>query len=206
MAPALQAAVEPMPVDVTRFYPGGERHKARLLFVGRLNAQKGLHVLLEALTISGSNASLDVVGNGPDRAALEARARSLGISARTFFHGELSRDNLIPLYRAATALIIPSEDEGLGLVAVEAQLCETPVIAFRSGGLPDVVVDGETGVLTPPGDARALAAAMDALLAHADRGVALGGAGRRAALARFSSDVVAARFRAVYERAGAHVG
>jgi len=104
----------------------------------------------------------------------------------------------VPLYREAAAVVIPSEDEGLGLVAVEAQLCGAPVIAFRSGGLTDVVEDGRTGTLTPPGDARALAAAMDAMLARADRGASLGHAGRDAALARFSPGVVARHYASIY--------
>jgi glycosyltransferase involved in cell wall biosynthesis len=168
--------------------------------VGRLNAQKGIGVLLEALAKANSGASLDVVGDGPDRASLEARAAELGISSRLSFHGARSQEELVPLYRAATAVIIPSEGEGLGLVAVEAHLCETPVIAFRSGGLADVVSDGNTGLLTPPGDVRALSAAMESLLARPDRGAALGRAGRLAALARFTPTVVAARYRAIYDR------
>jgi glycosyltransferase involved in cell wall biosynthesis len=204
MAPELKATVEPMPVNVELFTPGGERQRARFLFVGRLNAQKGVDLLLEALAMSASGAALDVVGNGPDRAAIETRAARLGIASRLTFHGERSQEQLAPLYRAATAVVIPSEREGLGLVAVEALLCETPVIAFRSGGLTDVVTDGETGYLTPPGDVRALSAAMDALLARADRGTALGRAGRVTALGRFSPDVVAARYRTIYERVVSH--
>ena len=72
------------------------------------------------------------------------------------------------------------------------------MIAFRSGGLTDAVTDGVTGLLTPPGDARALAAAMDGLLARADRGGALGKAGRDAALARFSPNVVASHYASIY--------
>jgi glycosyltransferase involved in cell wall biosynthesis len=200
MAPSLEAAVEPMPVNVELFTPAGARHSSRFLFVGRLNAQKGIGVLLEALAKANSGASLDVVGDGPDRASLEARAAELGISSRLSFHGARSQEELVPLYRAATAVIIPSEGEGLGLVAVEAHLCETPVIAFRSGGLADVVSDGNTGLLTPPGDVRALSAAMESLLARPDRGAALGRAGRLAALARFTPTVVAARYRAIYDR------
>ena len=204
MAPNLRATVEPMPVSVELFTPGGERQRARFLFVGRLNAQKGVDLLLEALAASASGARLDLVGDGPDRAALEALATRLGIASRLTFHGERPQEQLASLYRAATAVVIPSEREGLGLVAVEAHLCETPVVAFRSGGLTDVVTDGQTGYLTPPGDVRALSAAMDALLTRADRGAALGRAGRIAALGHFSPDVVAARYRAIYERVVSH--
>jgi glycosyltransferase involved in cell wall biosynthesis len=84
-------------------------------------------------------------------------------------------------------------------VAVEAQLCATPVIAFRSGGLPDVVSDGVSGLLTPPGDVRALAAAMDAVLARPDTGASMGRAGREAALERFSPAVAASHYQTIYE-------
>jgi glycosyltransferase involved in cell wall biosynthesis len=204
MAAGLNVAVEPMPVNVELFSPlagatAGSRSPDRFLFVGRLNEQKGIALLLQALAASGSGASLDVVGDGDGRAALESIARTLGVAGRVRWLGAQLQEQLVPLYRAATAVVIPSEGEGLGLVAVEAQLCETPVIAFRSGGLPDVVSDGATGLLTPPGDVGALAAAMDAVLARDDRGASLGRAGRDAALARFSPNVVASHYAAIYE-------
>lgn len=202
MADGLSVKVEPMPVNVALFAPapnGIARSEQRFLFVGRLNTQKGIGLLLQALAATTAGASLDVIGDGDDRAALEATAKQLGIAARVRWHGAQSQEQLVPLYRAAAAVVIPSENEGLGLVAVEAQLCEAPVIAFRSGGLTDVIIDGVTGVFTPPGDVLALASAMDAVLARSDRGRSLGKAGRDAALARFSPSVVASRYASIYE-------
>ncbi len=200
MAGGLKVQVEPMPVDIALFSPGAAatRSSDRFLFVGRLNEQKGIALLLRALAATTSGASLDVVGDGDDRIALEAGARTLGLGARVRWLGAQTQEQLVPLYRGATAVVIPSEGEGLGLVAVEAQLCETPVIAFRSGGLSDVITDGSTGMLTPAGDIDALAAAMDALIARADKGGALGRAGREAALAHFSPDVVARHYASIY--------
>ncbi len=201
MSRGLKVSVEPMPVDVELFTPaGGVRAANRFLFVGRLNAQKGIALLLEALAATHGGAALDVVGDGGDRAALEARAAALGLAGRVRWHGVQPQEQLVPLYRSATAVVIPSEGEGLGLVAVEAQLCEAPVIAFRSGGLTDVVAEGITGLLTPPGDVRALAATMDSLLARGDQGAEFGRAGRRAALGRFSPEIVASRYSSIYER------
>jgi glycosyltransferase involved in cell wall biosynthesis len=200
MAPRANIAIEPMPVDVDLFSPGAvTRAPDRFLFVGRLNAQKGIALLLHALAVTDSVASLDVVGDGPDRAELESSARTLGLAGRVRWLGALSQEQLAPLYRTTAAVVIPSESEGLGLVAVEAQLCETPVVAFRSGGLPDVVNDGVTGLLTPARDVRALAAAMDGVLARADRGASLGRAGRQAALARFAPVVAAAHYQSIYD-------
>lgn len=200
MAPGLDAWVEPMPVDTTLFTPAWAHEPSRFLFVGRLNAQKGVMTLLKALASSATGASLDVVGGG-DRVAVDQLIGQLGLGERVTVHGPLRQEQLVPLYQSATATVVPSENEGLGLVAVESMLCETPVIAFRSGGLTDVVIDGETGVLTPPGDVAALAAAMDAIVRDANRAAALGRAGRLAALARFGPATVASRYRGIYERA-----
>jgi glycosyltransferase involved in cell wall biosynthesis len=205
MAPGLEVRVEPMPVDVTLFTPAGDRQRARFLYVGRLNTQKGIAGLIEALAETSSGGALDIVGDGPARASLERRAAALGITNRITWHGSLPQAALVTLYRKATAVVIPSEHEGLGLVAVEAHLCEAPVIAFRSGGLTDVVLDGATGLLAPPGDTHALAHAMDSLMSMPDRGATLGRAGRVGALARFAPAAVAARYQQIYAGAANHV-
>jgi glycosyltransferase involved in cell wall biosynthesis len=190
-----------MPAATDLFFPGDVRDQSRLLFVGRLNAQKGIHLLLRAVTEMRRQPTLDVVGDGPDRAALRALAASLGITDRVVWHGTLPQDRLPPLYRRAAALVVPSRDEGLGLVAVEAQLCETPVVAFASGGLRDVVDDGTTGVLVKEFTAGALARAVDALLESLPRALELGKAGRRAALAVFAPDAAARSYAAIYRNA-----
>ena len=86
-------------------------------------------------------------------------------------------------------------------MAAEALLCETPVIAFASGGLTDLIRDGETGVLVPAGDVTALARATDDVLSRPDRGAPLGIAGRRATLATFGAQAVAGRYAAIYREA-----
>jgi glycosyltransferase involved in cell wall biosynthesis len=91
--------------------------------------------------------------------------------------------------------------EGLGLVAVEAQLCGTPVVAFDSGGLPDVVQHDRTGILVENVDAGALAAALSSLMQRPDRGAALGAAGRLHALATFAPESVARRYADIYRSA-----
>lgn len=193
--------VAPMPVATDIFSPGGARASDRLLFVGRLNAQKGLEFALRALAAMRHPVSLDVIGDGDDRATLEALAASLGVAEHVRWHGALPQPRLVEFYRSATALVVPSLEEGLGLVAVEGQLCETPVVAFASGGLPDVVQDGRTGVLVPPGDAGALTRALDDLLDRPDRGAALGAAGRLHALATFAPESVARRYAGIYRNA-----
>lgn len=194
--------VAPMPVATDLFSPDGVGRGNRLLFVGRLNKQKGMELLLHALSrMSDAAPGLDVVGDGEDRAQLEQLAAGLGIAERVAWHGALPQTQLPAFYRRAAALVVPSVDEGLGLVAVEAQLCATPVVAFASGGLTDVVQDDRTGVLVRDVDAGALAAALTSLIARPDRGAALGAAGRLHALATFAPESVARRYADVYKSA-----
>ena len=198
MAPDSNPIVSPMPVATHLFTPGGTRHARRLLFVGRLNAQKGIALLLDALAAMREPAELDVIGDGTDREALREQAARLGIGSRVHWHGALPQPRLLDFYRAATALVVPSREEGFGLVAVEAQLCETPVVAFASGGLSDTIDDGATGYLIPPGDATALASTLDLVVASEGRHE-VGKAGRQSALAQFAPDSVARRYRKLYD-------
>lgn len=193
--------VSPMPAATELFTPGGARAADRLLFVGRLNAQKGIELLLRALAAMRTRPQLDVVGDGPDAESMRALASSLGIADLVTWHGALPQTALPDPYRRAAALVVPSRDEGLGLVAVEAQLCETPVIAFDSGGLRDIIEHGATGILVRDFSADALARATDELLGSPDHAAALGAAGRRAALAVFSPDAVARSYDAIYRAA-----
>ena len=192
------ATVAPMPVATDLFSPGGERDTDRLLFVGRLTAQKGIGPLLDAIARMKHRVSLDVVGDGALGPELAERARALGVADRIHWLGSLPQPRLVELYRRASALVVPSTDEGLGLVAVEAQLCETPVVGFESGGLTDTVQHDRTGMLVPPGNVDALAAALDGLLDRPDRGSDLGRAGRMVALAGFAPESAARRYAGIY--------
>jgi glycosyltransferase involved in cell wall biosynthesis len=191
--------VAPMPVATELFAASaGAPRQRRLLFVGRLMPQKGIDLLIDALAALPDDIGLDVVGDGPDRAALEARALAAGVGTRVRFHGAVKQFELAAFYRRALALVVPSSEEGLGLVAVEAQLCETPVVAFDSGGLPDVIQHDRTGILVRERSASALAAAVQSLLARDDQGAALGAAGRLHALATFAPESVAKRYADIY--------
>lgn len=193
----------PMPAATHLFAPEAAepRSSDRMLFVGRLNAQKGIGDLLQSLGRSRNAWSLDVIGDGTDRRALEQRAIELGVAARVRWHGHLAQQALAPFYRAAAAVVIPSTDEGLGLVGVEASLCETPVIAYASGGLTDVVRDGDTGWLVPVGDIAALAHAIDGVVERPAKARAAGQAARQFALSRYAPEAVGAQYRALYDAA-----
>jgi glycosyltransferase involved in cell wall biosynthesis len=190
--------IAPMPVATELFSPKGTREKGRILFVGRLNNQKGLEHLLHALSDMKNVSVLDVVGDGPARATLEALAAERGVAAKVRWHGHLKQPDLAALYQKASALVVPSTDEGLGMVAIEALLCETPVIAFDSGGLRDIVQHDKTGVMVAPGDRKALAASVDAVLANDDRARDLGKAGRLYALSTFAPESAARKYADIY--------
>lgn len=191
--------VAPMPADTSVFTPGGDRTRERILFVGRLTEQKGILDAVEALArVRRPDAVLDVIGDGPLRPVLRQRVADLGLGDRVQLHAAMSPRELAAMYRRAAALVVPSSGEGLGLVAVEAQLCETPVVAYDSGGLPDVVQDDVSGLLVRTGDVDALAAATERLLDDRSRARRLGASGRERALARFAPEAAARAYASIY--------
>jgi glycosyltransferase involved in cell wall biosynthesis len=152
-------------VDHHRYRVGATARSARPLavFVGRIEAYKRLDVLLRALVrvrAGGVDARVVVVGIGPDLPRVRALAGELGVGPHVEFTGFVDEDEKIRWLQAAHVCVQPSEKEGWGLTVIEANACGTPVIAADAPGLRDSVRDGETGVLVPPGDADALAAAM----------------------------------------------
>jgi len=133
---------------------------ARLLaFAGRLGPQKSLEVALEAVA-AVPGVTLAIAGDGPDRDSLERRARELGLAERARFLGSVPRDGVLRLFRAADAALLSSSWENFPHTVVEALAVGTPVVSTAVGGVPEVVADGENGLLVPPGDPAALAAAI----------------------------------------------
>jgi glycosyltransferase involved in cell wall biosynthesis len=200
LVPGVHPVVAPMPVATELFSPAKKLEGMRLLFVGRLNQQKGVTQLLRALAAMKSQPTLDIVGDGPDRDKLEKEALALGVAERVKWHGQLPQAALAPMYQQASAVVVPSIEEGLGLVAVEALLCETPVVAFDSGGLRDVIQHEKTGLLVKPNDPAELARTLDNLLARDGSGSDLGRAGRLYALSAFAPESAARRYAEIYRQ------
>jgi glycosyltransferase involved in cell wall biosynthesis len=202
---ARPVAVAPMPVDDLAFSPGpGGQPRDELLFVGRLDRQKGAEVAVAALArLTGPAAALPlrIVGAGPEEPALRRLAGELGVAGRVRWDGQLSQAELAGRYRRAAALVVPGRDEGLGLVAVEGQLSGAPVVAAASGGLLDVVADGRTGRTFPPGSPDALARTVEAVLADPDGSARMALAARERAAARFGTAGAAKAYAAVYAEA-----
>lgn len=181
-------------------------HGARvLLAVCRLAEQKGVDVAVRALAAvrrEHPEAVLVVLGEGPERAALERLAADLDVAEAVFLPGRAG--DVAEWLRRAELLVHPVRWEGFGLALLEAMLAERAVVASAVSSAPEIVVEGETGLLVPPNDPTALAAAIARLLS--DRVVAerLGSAGLARARSEFSVERMAHRTLAVYERAANH--
>jgi glycosyltransferase involved in cell wall biosynthesis len=174
----------------------------RLLCVGRLIPIKGHIVLLRAFAQARRQVSslrLDIAGRGPLEPALRALTKELGIEDAVRFLGYVA-----PIQRAiedAAAVVVPSMGEGFGMVALEAMERARPVVAAEIGGLGELVEDGVTGYLVPPGEAEPLADAIVAVASNLPRAAAMGEAGRRRALEEFLQDRCTDRTEALYQQA-----
>ena len=169
---------EPWGVNPPDEVPDGARV---LVAIARLAPQKGIDVAVRALTTLPEDTVLVVLGEGPERVPLEALAQELGVASRFFLPGRVP--DVSAWLRRATVLVHPARWEGFGLGVLEAMLAGLPVVASGVSSLPELVVDGETGVLVRPDDPSALALGVARALDEAPR---LGAAGRERACREFS--------------------
>jgi glycosyltransferase involved in cell wall biosynthesis len=143
--------------------------KPRVLFVGRLAPQKGVRTLVEAAgLLKHPSAQVLLVGDGPEQLALEREAKRIGVGDRLRFEGFVAHERLPAVLAHADLLVLPSLYEELGTVLLEAMQAGLPVVASKTGGIPDVIEDGVNGMLVAPGDPEALARAIDRLVADRD--------------------------------------
>jgi 1,2-diacylglycerol 3-alpha-glucosyltransferase len=202
--------VLPTGVDLDRFRPDN-RTAARqvlglaaddpvLLYVGRLDREKNLEFLLDAVArVDVPRIRLLLVGRGTQASALRARAVALGLEKRVEFRGGSPPEGLPVYYHAADVFVFASKTETQGLAVLEAMACGLPVVAVRASGVEEVVVEGVSGLLVPE-DRGAFAAAVSQVLADAHLGAKLAIGGREAALPLSSTSLVA-RLVAAYQRA-----
>ncbi|MBV9451884.1 MAG: glycogen synthase [Streptosporangiaceae bacterium] len=177
-----------------------------VIFVGRITRQKGLPVLLRAAATLDPAAQLVICAGQPDTPELLAEVTELVNGLRETRSGVmwlprmLAQREVIQLLTHATVFACPSLYEPLGIVNLEAMGCGTAVVASRTGGIPEVVADGVTGLLVPPDDESALAAALNELIRDPARATAMGQAGRERAVAEFAWSAVAAQTAALYTK------
>ena len=172
-------------VDTTEFAPrppprvGDEPFE--IVCVGRLTPAKGQHVLLDAVRLlvdRGRPVRLRVIGDGVDRASLEAHTRALGIDDHVVFEGAVNQDHIRALYARASAFCIPSFAEGIPVVLMEAMAMEIPCVTTRITGIPELITDGFDGLLVPPSNTEALAEALASLIDDAEQAAEMGRRGR----------------------------
>ncbi|MEL6643262.1 MAG: glycosyltransferase family 4 protein [Pseudomonadota bacterium] len=182
-------------------YEAGDRDSdgCHLVFVGRVTAVKGLRVLLEAFGhVAGDHSGLrlTIVGDGDDREVLEDMARPLGDAV--YFTGYLSQAEVAETLATADALVLPSFAEGVPVVLMEAMASGRPVIATRVAGVSELVEDGVSGFLAPPGDATGFADRIVQLASNPDLRKRMGQAGREKVLAEFDIRKEAARIAKLF--------
>lgn len=167
--------------------------------VARLHPVKGHEVFLEAAKEISSEfpaARFFVIGCGTHRPVLENLTTRLKIQDMVVFTG--FRQDVADIMAALDVVVVPSFSEGFGLTAVEAMAMGKPVLATRVGGLPEIITDGENGLLAPPGDPGALAGGLRFLLRRPDKAAALAAAGRRTVEEKFSAEVMAEKTAELY--------
>ena len=173
----------------TRRYLGIAEERFAVGWVGRMTAVKRGEDVLEGFRLlrgRGVDATLCLVGDGPDRPQLERKAHELGIVRDTLFLGY--QEDVAPLYAAFDALVLPSGNEGTPVSVIEALAAGRPVVATRVGGVPDVVRDGEDGFLVDAGATADLAERLSRLAADPELRDRLGAAGRARVVPRYAVD------------------
>ena len=171
-------------------------------FVGRLFRKKGVDVLLRAMALVRDevpDAVLQIVGDGPERDALEQLVRELSLRDAVEMHGFVANGEIPSRIGGTWLQVVPSVwEEPFGLVTIEAMMRGTAVIASNTGGPSEVVLDGESGLLVPPGDVHALAAAMVALLRDRDLAGRMGSRGYEIARRDFTEEAMMRRATHLY--------
>jgi glycosyltransferase involved in cell wall biosynthesis len=208
--------VVPYGIDLQEFAPRPEALRAAasiraqfpgpiVLSVGRLVYYKGFEVAIEAM--QGTSSTLLIIGEGPLRGSLEAKARALNVDGKVVFVGEIHNRSLLPYYLAADVFVLASiaRSEAFGIVQLEAMACQVPVVnTALDSGVPFASRHGDTGLTVPPGDAKALGAAIRQLLADDDLRKRYGKRGRARVAEEFSvSPMSAAILRTYREVSGA---
>lgn len=189
-----------MGVDPTRYVAPASGRDAprdrplRLLYVGRLVAEKGAPVLIDAVAAlrdAGVEVEARLIGSGPLEAAIRARASAAGIGDRIDLPGPIGQDDMLAHYHWADVFCLPSFQEGLPVVIMEALATQLPVVTTRIAAIPELVVDGLMGRVVSPGRADLVAEAIAELAAEPDARRCMGRRGREAVLAGYTTHAVA---------------
>jgi glycosyltransferase involved in cell wall biosynthesis len=200
----VEATVVPFGIDMARFGPAPAHRRPGPVRIGfaklSLTPTYGPDVLVDALGSlpSDSNFQVFIAGDGGLRLTLEERVATLGLADRVNFVGVLPHADIPAFIADLDIFVMPSRTEAWGVAAAEASASGVPVVATRVGGIPEVVTDGETGILVPPENPEQLAAALALLIADSQLRARLGAAGRRKIEAEFRWEDCVERMERVY--------
>jgi glycosyltransferase involved in cell wall biosynthesis len=195
-SPASSVHVIPNGVESSTYHPvERDWSKVKLLFAGRLVHQKGVDILIQALSkLQDLRWELDLVGDGPKSDEYARFVSEAGLADRVHFKGWLADEDLRKAYQEATHFILPSRHEGMPNVILEAMASGLPVIATRIAGSEELVLDGKTGYLVQMEDPQALAAAIRDLITSSGRSASFGKAGRERVVSQYSWEMVAKQY------------
>ncbi len=206
--------IVPNGVDVEKFKPFSDIEAAKrqfglgdepcVLFVGSLIPRKGSTFLVEAakkIVAQKSNTKFLIVGEGPLRKQLDNSLEDANLTRNFKFLGNLKDDKLPAVYNCADVFVLPSIQEGQGIVLLEAQACAKPVVAFNIGGVNEAVCNGETGLLVKLGNTDEFADAVLKLISEKNLQDKMGVAGRKFVLENFTWDICAQKMLNVYNEA-----
>ena len=206
--PSKRVAVIHNGVDPQKYYPRDGKASVRkfgiqepfVLFVGRLTRQKGVFDLVDSMDYVPAGTTLVLATGKPDTPGIEDELRRVmkDMDNAVWINQMLEDPDLVNLYNEAAVFACPSLYEPFGIINLEAMACETPVVASRVGGIKEVVIDRETGLLAPPGDPARLGKAITRVLEDPELAARLGRAGRRRVLQQFTWDRIAQKTLRLY--------
>jgi glycosyltransferase involved in cell wall biosynthesis len=201
----------PNAVDAEKFCPGDRHLRGRwgvdaetpvILLARRLVEKNGARFFAEALVrLAGRRFVAVIAGDGPEREAIERILAQGGVAGQTRILGSVPNTGMPDIYRAADISVLPSLMEATSITGLESMASALPLVGTRVGGIPDLIDEGETGLLVPPRDSQAMAKAIGDLLADADARRRMGRAGRAKVERSFTWDVIARRTLSIYEAA-----
>lgn len=206
--PRSKIAYFPNSVDTRLFKPCQEKEDNALLYIGRIDPTKGLHILLKSLKFIKNPVKLEIIGRPDwDINYYKRVLQLIEIENKKGIHeikyiGDFdpNHPHLIERYQKASVLVVPSFYEAFGMVIIEALACETPVIATNTGGTPEIIKNGENGIIVPVNDPIKLAEAIDYLLSNKHIRINLGKTGREKVVERFSITAAAKKLYTMYEK------
>lgn len=194
----------PHGVDVDKFdlADTSGSNPVRIIAVGRLSPEKGFDLLVDALGRLGDQFKWECtfIGEGPQRKLLEGRIEKYGIESQVHLPGAVPHDRLVRLLAESQIGVVPSRREGFGMACLEQCASGLPVVVSKCGGLEDIVIDGETGIIVPVENPEKLADALEKLISNKKLRQDMGQAGRKRAAEEFSYKVASEKLIEIYNR------